>query len=423
MTSQPRLSIIPGWVVTDIRLRGKDLAVLCVLGRNASTKSGWCCRSQVKMAAELSCARSTVQASLDRLIDIGVVERHVQESASGRDSAHFYRVIYDREPPSGYAFDAWDDGENEENIPADMTESVTPPAGIPAPPAGLGSAPPAGLGSAPINASPFTPPDKRFEREARESFEKAEGDQPTGQQTESRDAIERGFRRWYPTWPSYVSDSEPDARKAWFELTTDERLAAADRRQAYLDATKANGRTKSCSAAVYLRERRWTKLAIRAPEPVKAEIAAPMGKAWMATRFAAFHSPKCAMPKPVIGVQMDLDAGGERAENAQIARNELYAWPKLHQMNEKVRTRDPWRAPADMVALGQEFVSIEIAGVVGQAWKRLHRRMLLPWLPFEPKYAYFPPIDPNEQDLDKAVAKAFWGVKERIEGHVYAAAE
>lgn len=126
MNDQPRLSIIPGWCSFDPRMKGKDLQVLCVLGNNASTKSGWCRRSQVTMAKQLGCARSTVQASLDRLIEIGAVERREVPSKSGRDSAYFYRVIYDREPPGGYAFDAWQEDDSEENILLDEDECDPP---------------------------------------------------------------------------------------------------------------------------------------------------------------------------------------------------------------------------------------------------------------------------------------------------------
>lgn len=85
--SGPRLSIIPARAATDKSLKPRDLQVLCVLGRHTDDL-GWCRRSQVKMAEEMGCARSTVFESINRLIDAGYLERHVQESDSGRDSAH-----------------------------------------------------------------------------------------------------------------------------------------------------------------------------------------------------------------------------------------------------------------------------------------------------------------------------------------------
>ncbi|MDO1582415.1 hypothetical protein [Rhizobium oryzicola] len=266
MSHDARFSIIPGWIVTDPRLRGRDLQVLCLLGRHTD-KHGWCRRSQVKMADQLGCARSTVQASLDRLGDIGVVEKHVEESRDGRDSAHSYRVIYDAPPPAGYDFDAYQIADDEENHPISTPETGTPPAGISAPPAGPESAPPAGPGSAPINDPYLTIPPKP-ERQTRErDFDGISENDPK--------AALKTFKQWYPTWPTYVDDSEPKALKAWMDLTLEERNEAAERSEAYIAAVKAAGRKYVCSSPVYLAEKRWRKLdALEAVKPKQAGTAA-----------------------------------------------------------------------------------------------------------------------------------------------------
>lgn len=75
--SNPRLSIIPARAATDRRLKPRDLQVLCVLGRHTD-ELGWCRRSQVKMAAEMDCARATVFDAINRLINAGYLERHEQ---------------------------------------------------------------------------------------------------------------------------------------------------------------------------------------------------------------------------------------------------------------------------------------------------------------------------------------------------------
>lgn len=38
--NDPRFSIIPGWIVTDPRLKGRDLQVLCLLGRHIDKAAG-----------------------------------------------------------------------------------------------------------------------------------------------------------------------------------------------------------------------------------------------------------------------------------------------------------------------------------------------------------------------------------------------
>lgn len=96
--TDPRFSIIPAAAVTDPRLEGRDLQVLCLFGRHID-RNGWCRRSQVKMAAELGCARSTLQGSIERLVDAGwLIKRSEKEDvhAPGERSAAFeYRVMLD----------------------------------------------------------------------------------------------------------------------------------------------------------------------------------------------------------------------------------------------------------------------------------------------------------------------------------------
>src|SRR5436305_11539127 len=98
--TKPRYSIIPAAAVTDPRLEGRDLQVLCLLGRHTN-KLGWCFRSQVEMAQELDCARSTVQLSLSRLIAAGWIEtRSCAVTDSGRPYASYaYRVRMDHDDP------------------------------------------------------------------------------------------------------------------------------------------------------------------------------------------------------------------------------------------------------------------------------------------------------------------------------------
>ena len=74
MTAGPRFSVIPAGAILDPALKGQDLRVLCLLGRHTND-NGWCRRSQVKMAKQLDCSRSTVQTALRRLEDAGWVER------------------------------------------------------------------------------------------------------------------------------------------------------------------------------------------------------------------------------------------------------------------------------------------------------------------------------------------------------------
>lgn len=123
--AEPRFSIIPADAVLDKRIEPRDLQVLCVFGKHTD-KRGWCRRSQVVMAREIGCARSTVQASIDRLVEAGWLEkRPVTEihTKGVRGSAHEYRVVLD--------------------VPDPVLDVVVTPADRSAPPAASTSAPPA----------------------------------------------------------------------------------------------------------------------------------------------------------------------------------------------------------------------------------------------------------------------------------------
>ncbi|GAA5655767.1 hypothetical protein Brsp06_02133 [Brucella sp. NBRC 13694] len=273
--SGPRLSIIPARAATDKALKPRDLQVLCVLGRHTDDL-GWCRRSQVKMANEMGCARATVFESINRLIDAGYLERHVQESDSGRDSAHLYRVVLDPKHPD----------------PASVSDADEPcryvgtPAGISAPPAALEPAPPAGSGPAPINDPSLTTPlneeKKGSERENPEGME----NQPrsSGEDDPKTAAFERRVIRFcngvgYQAgiWPKWDNKTTLDWIKRQFAgISPDERKQAERWRDAYLlDA--AERKVKPQPVGTFFRDRMWNALD---PEIIlRAERAAAAQKA------------------------------------------------------------------------------------------------------------------------------------------------
>ncbi len=387
--STARLSIIPGWLVTDQRLKGRDLQVLCVLGRHTSSKHGWCRRSQVKMADEMGCARSTVQASLDRLVVIGAVERRVVTSDSGRDSAHWYRVIYDRETPEA-ALREWgsdDEVSDEEFGPISDGEEGAPPcryigtpADISAPPAGLESAPPAGPGSAPINDSCLTAPAEPSERERGGAR-----------------SVERDFKRWFPTWPTYDVDSETEARKAWNALSADERTLAAKFTSAYVDAVRKSGRAKICAPAVFLRERRWARIAEKAERvdatSLQTGVHKPFSKAWQGLALSRLFAPDAPMPPMTPFLQQAVKGGGPMADRVRRDHRQRWAWPKVSDMYAAAEQFRGQLVDGAIVEASDGFKSYH-ADSEGQAYRQLYTRMEWPWPPMgDAKWICFPQVD------------------------------
>jgi DNA-binding transcriptional ArsR family regulator len=423
MSHDPRFSIIPGWIVTDPRLKGRDLQVLCLLGRHTSKKSGWCRRSQVKMAGELACARSTVQASLDRLTDMGVVEKHEEQSRDGRDSAHWYRVIYDRAPPSGYAFDAWQDDDEEENIPISEDNSATPPADISAPPADPGSAPPAGSGAAPINVSYLTPPAERREREGASEREEEERHVENAEPKKNRAALERSLLQWWATWPNYPTGSRTKTYEAWFALTDEERADCIARTPDYIAKV---GRLKKdyVFAHVYLSERGWQLVSAQPLPEERPKPVAPFGKAWIANWMRIAAQPPVALGRLPPAAEQVIALHPEKAQMMMDDHRLQNGWPKLNDIRTKLREGKPLFVSPEVIALGSDFEPVRHGSEIEAAWDRLFARLKVPWLPEKrPDWLHLPAVNTDEGDIDHAVSAAFEAFKRRIEGNVSAAAE
>jgi hypothetical protein len=97
----PRYSIIPAGAVTDRRLEGRDLQVLCLLGCH-SDKLGWVdASSQASLASMVDCSRQSLQRSIARLVTAGWVQTKTSfVSETGRPYAPYaYRVLMDQDDP------------------------------------------------------------------------------------------------------------------------------------------------------------------------------------------------------------------------------------------------------------------------------------------------------------------------------------
>lgn len=424
MTTGPRLSIIPGWIITDPRLKGKDLQVLCMLGRNANTRHGWCRRSQVQLAKALDCSRSTVQAAINRLVEIGAVERREVVSSNGRDSAHWYRVVYDIEVESS-AFDAWDEQDQQEFDPNSDDFEATTPAGIPAPPADPGQAPPAGSGPAPINASSLTPPDKRDQREARERVPSSS----EGQGVVNAALVKRvqkfctgdGYREG--EWPKWSGSTIGYIAQQFAKLTPEQQDAACEARDVFLLKCERDRVSKPMPVANFFRDLVWEMLtdadrsAFAAKhvshggqQVVNGRIAAPtFGPVWSVARMI----PLLNGPVEVEAADREkvrssyqalekypgraeayaqrkglwLDADGklafpddfERVEHAKTVLAEGY--PEVNRLHDAAKSRERAPVSARYEALKDLVEPVKVGSDVWLAWRDYHEMQNWPWVP------------------------------------------
>lgn len=402
--SNARFSIIPAWIVTDPRLKGIDLKVLCLLG-SFTNAEGWCRRSQVKMADELGCGRSTVQASLNRLYEIGVVEKRIVESRDGRDSAHYYRVIHDRDVSSD-AIAAWQAAATEEYDPKSDGNSDAPPATILAGGATSGMAPPATSGPAPINDTSLT--------NNLNDGERAPARGNLGDEEENPKAIETAFKRFFVSWKTAIHDSEPDARREWGALAPDERASALAHSESYQAVALSTGRKYLCSAAKYLKERRWVKLAeqgARSPQAETTEMFSVFSRAGRALLMAKLFQPIRALSLTPIE-QHIVENKPEKKDLIWREKKEKQGWPEAVQLIERKR----FTVTNRIVEISKDFERVAVNGPVWEAWKRAYAEQCWPW-PAAPEvleFSQFPPLPADVNDLDEAVFAAIEIFKSRL---------
>ncbi|CTQ52947.1 hypothetical protein LP7551_01467 [Roseibium album] len=390
-----RFSIVPAKAATDPELKLRDLQLLCILGRHTDT-AGWCRRSQVKMAAEMGCCRATVYNSIKRLVQRGYVARVPAETASGRDSAHYYRVILDPkfEDQSAEKIDETAEGDTDEPLCQHSDTLVNTPAG----PATSELAGPATSGLAPSITTPLNDPTSTERESAREEDEK---------ETEpkvSRDAWKRRLRKLHARWPTFASDSADTAEIAWFALSVSEREQADTLLETFVAHVTGLGRTKHCAFAVYLREKRWQRLPSPAAKVVSSnEMAKPFGKLWGAMRFSfLICAPTGRLPTPTRYQQQILDQGGPPARAEELSRLARYGWPKVNDMQENAM-RKGRSCPADpaLQPLTKLFHRVRKGSDCWNAWRALHDEKGWPWFEVNheaPEWIYLPK-PPDDQDF------------------------
>lgn len=270
MSFNYRFSIIPPGAIIDPRVTPRALQVLCLLGRHIDN-GGWCSRSQVKMARELSCSRSAVQEACDILLEAEWIERRRNgRGATGPETseqpfaAYSYRVRIDR-----------DERVEAVEAPEDIEEGGAAPAAGGAAPAAGGAAE-----AAPLEGISSKGISSEGERDAR-----------------AREEAHEKFAKWLAAfklqWPTAAADDQSRIANAARGLTDAERKEALAKLPEFLDFLRKTGRGKIPAGWKYLEEKRWTLLAAAAAQappqrPLVAENS-EQGLIWRAILDIAGH--------------------------------------------------------------------------------------------------------------------------------------
>ncbi|WP_029074399.1 helix-turn-helix domain-containing protein [Kaistia adipata] len=246
----PRLSITLATAFTDPRLKGKALNVLGILGSHTD-RHGWCTRSQVKMAKQLGCVPSTINAAVKLLVELGYIEQRRLVREDNGDRASEYRVLLDDVRPAEFITD--DDELEEEEDGVDP-----PPVDIPTPPYRLHRHPRIGSGSIPIRTIPLSNDEEREARGARVGVAVKE----TAGEKAARIANEawadtRFITSAWQVWPDTAAEVITRTYPAWQALTSEEQEAALAAMPAAIASMRAGRRKGGRRLFNYLEERAW----------------------------------------------------------------------------------------------------------------------------------------------------------------------
>lgn len=224
----------------------------------------------------------------------------------------------------------------------------------------------------------------------RESAGEGEEKQNRNDEPEQRKACNRAHRQW----PTYLTDSEPEALAKWMGLTPEQRLQSVDRMSDYVEASKIGGRKAICSFATYLREQRWEKLPEKT-EQVKSENsdAPPFGSLWAIARFKQLVSGPKVPFNGFTYLERQLIAEGKADEHAiRLAKQAKTGWPMINRMDEQASMRQGVMVSASLEAFKQSVGPVPVKSDLWNAWKEYHDDHGWPWMP-DPgnqPVAYFP---------------------------------
>ncbi len=219
----------------------------------------------------------------------------------------------------------------------------------------------------------------------------------------------RAFKRAFAAWPTFVSNSEPAARKAWEALSAEERAAAIDRQADYVASVKGTGRSKYCKFDLYLSEKRWEKLPPRPAPPT--ELWAPaFGPLWNAIclRELLLRAAQAAQAPPSAFIRDLLSRGDEAGRRERLKRQAAFGWPKVNGWYQQAASRKGFTAKAEDAWLAGLMEPVPVNSDVMADWRAEYDRRGWPWLP-DPggmRVVYFPAGGPGALDAFERASEA-----------------
>lgn len=359
-------------------------SIIMCLADYADPEEAACWPSQPVLAADAEVSERTVREWLQRLEEWGLIARERRSRRNGARASDRIVLKLDVTVLDGdERCRRMKDGEADENggLPANSAGRTYRQPDTE--PTGNGAQPTGNQFRASKEEPPIEPPMEPLTKGA-QAREK-EGDSGSGEEekpVENGKAEARAFEKAFRDWPTSISDSRPEAWKAWLELSPEERGAAAAEAGRYVEACRAAGRKHVCSHGVYLREKRWTGLGPKPDVKPAALDAKAFGPLWQAARMKQLLAGVQRVPAGLTATQRALVEMG-KADEAELQREQQArsGWPTVNAMHERAEFGRGVSAAPSLEPLAALMEPVPVGSERFEEWKLEHRLRGWPWLP------------------------------------------
>lgn len=345
-----RYAAIPNHVFEEVRL---SMEARWLLGYLLSKPDNWTVVLR-DIINKGNCGRDKARRMIAELVELGYAQKE-QARDSGRFSA-LSLVIYD-EPFAPEASESVASLPQTEN-PSTVNPSTEKPAPV---------NPPL------VITDNLEKPDYRSERGA------------SAIDQEDRKKIELAYWKLVRSWPKLNGTPQAKWFDTWLALTPEERIQAAEKRDAWVELLRSNGRDHIHVPGTYFENKLWEQvpdaLAPSSDQPARLE-AKPFGKLFGVEVYRNFLTVSPGMISAPTAFERGQIQRGERSEQ-EIYREKLVkqGWGSVEGMFERAATGRSTAVSARFSPLCEQMESVRVGGEQWLAWQAYHAERGWRWYP------------------------------------------
>ena len=361
-----RYAAIPNHVFEEVRL---SMEARWLLGYLLSKPDNWTVVLR-DIINKGNCGRDKARRMIAELVELGYAQKE-QARDGGRFSA-LSLVIYD-EPFASEVTESVASLPQTEN-PSTVNPSTEKPAPVNHPL---------------VITDNLEKPDHRSERGA------------SANDQEDRKKIEKAYWKLVRSWPKL--DGTPQAKwfDSWLALTPEERIQAAEKRDAWVELLRSNGKDHIHVPGTYFDNKLWEQVpdapAVTADQPARLE-AKPFGKLFGVEVYRNFLTVSPGMISAPTAFERGQIQRGERSEN-EIYREKLakQGWGSVEGLFERASTGRSTAVSARYNPLCELMQPVRVGSDQWLAWQAYHADRGWRWYPTPEwlEWVYFPAGGPD----------------------------